>query len=140
MLNHRDAYDVFANTDMQYAPEVIRRHLYACEGYDRAAYREVRFLIAVLNIYVHYRSDEVRQLIQGLCARFLHDIYQRKKLAGYEDLVLLLALVWRYRHTPGLKAMRNWRRDAEFEAWFRGQWRERQGLEENLHTAPSKKP
>lgn len=140
MLNHCDAYDVFAHTGMQFAPEVIRRHLRLCEGDDRAAYREVRLLLAVFKLYVRYRSGEVRQLIQGLCARFLHDIYQRKKLAGYEDLVLLLALVWRYRHTPGLKAMRNWRRDAEFEAWFRGQWRERRGLEENLHTAPSKKP
>lgn len=122
MLNHRDAYDVFANADMRQSIEVISRHTAAYKG-DEGQYREIRLLLVALKTYLYYRSDEMREIVQGLCARFLADIYRHKKVAGYEELAPLCSVVLFYRHVPRLSALKKWPREEQFIASWRERWR-----------------
>jgi len=62
-------------------------------------YMEIRFLLVVTGMYIKYSSADVREIIQNLCSRYIHDIYlnedQRRLLS---DLKFIGAIIFRHRN------------------------------------------
>jgi len=69
-------------------------------------YKDIRRMNLVCNLYLSYKSDESRYVIQGLCKRFIENIYKNDESnLSFEKLCFLIHLIAHFRNVKDYKTI-----------------------------------